>query len=437
MESAATHTSLRTLPVAFLATAGGAYWATVRMSGEGCGWTNGLMWGLAWYYLSAAYGQPSRRPFGSGWIVLAMVAGMYFGGMHGYGQFHSWVKGIFHLESDADRSVPISPLLGYWWNLLCGLGWGGVAATFLVWAGAVRRSGWRLWLARFLAVAVLAWAFRAIAVERPDWIMPLYDRVDYTNPAVCPDCARTTRTLVESMMWLGFYAGAILVEAAWRNWRNLGFALLMGVGFAVAFTAFEWLHTLPNFGGAKIGWWKYWETSVGTLGGATLGICFLLFNRPLSNETLEREDIRRSGHYPRAERLLGVWLPLLVSFYMLIQKEAPRFALMLGADAESFVRATRVATLAVLIPVGLYGAYRIGRARVVTQDSTVSPWLFLIPYVLMFLLSYVPQFGKLSTRDMGPYLIQLSIYGVLFLAGFVSLCLIHARTGRKNEEEPR
>ena len=61
------------LPAAFLGMVGGSYWAGVRMSSEGCGWTNGLIWGLAWYYLSAAPQGRSQRPYGSGWFVLASV----------------------------------------------------------------------------------------------------------------------------------------------------------------------------------------------------------------------------------------------------------------------------------------------------------------------------------------------------------------------------
>ena len=85
------------LPVLFLGMVGGSYWAGVRMSNEGCGWTNGLIWGLAWYYLSASRHDGSQRPYGSGWFVLASVVGFYLGGQHGYGQFHSWIQAMFHL----------------------------------------------------------------------------------------------------------------------------------------------------------------------------------------------------------------------------------------------------------------------------------------------------------------------------------------------------
>lgn len=418
------------LPCVFLASTGGAFWAVVRMSGEGCGWTSGLMWGLAWHYLSAVQGHPGRRPFGSAWFVLAMVVGMYFGGMHGYGQFHSWVDGIFHLESKTDRAVPINPLLGYWWNFLCGLGWGGVAAVFAAWSGATRPHRWWEWIVRIGLPVGLAWGFRAFTEWRPDLVMPLYGHVDYLDPTLCPDCARTTRTIVESTMWLGFCLGGFIFEALRRNWRNLAFMGTMGVGFAVAFTLFEWLHTLPNLTSSQIGWWKYWETSVGTVGGLVLGMCFLVFNRPLSTSAMAAEGIPAEARSPRAEYLLGMWLPLLVSFYHVTKNELPRLIQFVGGDSEQLGPLALDATLWILIAIGAAGAYMGWRDPAQGQRPRNVAAMFVVPYVLMFLMNYIPQFGKAKVWQNWALLVQLTIYAILFVIGLATFFRIARRAGR-------
>ena len=260
--------------------------------------------------------------------------------------------------------------------------------------------------------------------------MPLYDRVNYADSLRCPDCTRTTQTLTESMMWLGFYVGGIVFEAARRNWRNLAFIGAMGGGFAIAFTVFEWFHTLPNLATAKIGWWKYWETSVGTVGGITLGICFCLFNRPLSDATIASEGIPPGNRHPRAERLFGVWLPMLVSFYMVVRNEVPRFAAFLGNDSEWFDEFAPLAAVLILVAVGMYAAYRIGREPHPERAVAVSPALFAVPYVLLFLMSYVPQFGKAKVWENWPYIVQLFIYAALFLTGLACFLWINTYARR-------
>lgn len=422
------------LPALFLGMIGGGYWSGVRMSNEGCGWTNGLIWGLAWYYLSASCRDDNQRPYGSGWFVLASVVGFYLGGQHGYGQFHSWIQGMFHLNYNDGELVEIPPRLGYWWVFLCGCGWGGVAGVVLSWTGFVRRIPWWQWVARICLVVGVAWAFREFALARMDLIMPLYGQVDYSNLEACPDCAcpdckRTVRTLVESMMWLGFYVGGLIFEVLRRDWNKVGFIVTTGVGFGCAFTAFEWLH-LPLFQSGSL--WKYWESSCGVLGGVTLGVSFYLFNRPRSDDiSTDQRDGSSARWISAAERLIGVWLPLLVSFYVVTKKKSQYYFTWFGMEKNVFMESVDLYLAILLTAIGCVVAcqtlWRSGSGLSVPAVPRAG-WLFLTSYIAMFLVSRLHSLDGII--DNASQRFEVAPYGVPFVLGMVFFSCISIRRRR-------
>jgi len=159
-------------------------------------------------------------------------------------------------------------------------------------------------------------------------------------------------------------------------------------------------------------WWHFWETSVGLLGGVTLGVCFLLFNRP------DGDRAARPGPGP-AEYLIGLWLPLLLSLYYVLPFRAARGARFAG-DISREQEAALLETLTqgitpALVLVGLYLTH-----RALHRPEDGSPHsdprqigrLFLAIYVGYFLLSYLPRFG-LVVRDDGFGWTQAT-YGVAF-----------------------
>lgn len=414
------------LPCLFLGMVGGSYWSGVRMSNQGCGWTNGLIWGLAWYYLSASRHGRSQRPYGSGWFVLASVVGFYLGGQHGYGQFHSWIQGMFHLNYNAGELIDIHPGLGYWWVFLCGCGWGGVAGVVLSWSGCVRRIQWWQWEARIFLVVGVAWAFREFTLARMDLIMPLYEQVDYNNLDVCPDCERTIRTLAESMKWLGFYAGGLIFEVLRRDWKKVGFIVTTGVGFGCAFAAFEWLH-LPLFQSGSL--WKFWECSCGVLGGVTLGVCFFLFNRQEGDDvSADRQEEPSQRWIFAAERMIGVCLPLLVSFYVVTKKKSQYYFDWFDMEKSAFEESVEW-YLAILLTATGYVILRVTLLK--SGSRPTGPvvrwpaWLFLTSYVAMFLVSRLHSFDGII--DNASQRFEVAPYGVPFVLGIVFFFWIHFR----------
>lgn len=81
------------LTVLFAALAGGAYWCTVRSSGQGCGPSMGLMWGLYWILLVSFISPDKKFPSQASFILLLFIIGFGIGGTQGYGQFNQWIRG--------------------------------------------------------------------------------------------------------------------------------------------------------------------------------------------------------------------------------------------------------------------------------------------------------------------------------------------------------
>jgi hypothetical protein len=320
------------------------------------------------------------------------------------------------------------------------VGWGGVASVFLAWTSIERPAHLWGWLGRAGLALIGAIALRWIAMEYPEFVMPLYDRVNYSDTATCPSCSRTTQTLVESMMWLGFTLGGWLAELLRRDWRNVQLILTMSLGFGLAFAGFNWFHTLHDISSLRLSWWKYWESTVGLLGGITLGVCFCLFNRPVRHPSGGQGCCRRVFCSPYVESLLGVWLPLLLSLYMFLSREIDRFMGLLAVDGwPELTVVVPVFVAAVLIAVGLVVILRTMRmpAADLAHDRIIRPdLLFVVPYVLMFLVSYARQF--LKAKDPTVLAILVAIYGFNFLMGLALFWRIRRRssTGRPGLEQP-
>ena len=100
----------------------------------------GLMWGILWYYLAFRKGIDARG------IVLWLGLGIALGGELGYGQYTSWIRGIFYV---GEGTIPIKPWLGYFWFTDVWNWMGRTWRDLLGWALGNRVST-RVWIIRSL-----------------------------------------------------------------------------------------------------------------------------------------------------------------------------------------------------------------------------------------------------------------------------------------------
>ncbi len=297
------------VPIILMSTIGAFYWAIRGSSGFGGtsgGVFAGIGWALAWFFLSYKSLGKNNRPYSSGWIVLAITLGIGIGGMHGYGQFMSWIQGVFYINGPSDVAA-IDPAIGFLWLFQCGLIWGGITALFMGWTRSKKPLHFKDWIIRIAFGIVGAIIAFSITIFKPEWIYPLYGQVDYT---ACTDCARTFSTLQDSMIWIGLFVGLFVYEIFRKDWRNIKLALTMGLGFGLAFSIFAFWHFGPSFSTLSIDWWKNWEISIGFFGGLTFAFCFYFFNRPLQNSELKLITTEPQQLNRNIEKIIGIELAI-------------------------------------------------------------------------------------------------------------------------------
>ncbi|MEO8520110.1 MAG: hypothetical protein ABI603_02040 [Acidobacteriota bacterium] len=259
---------------------GAFFWAirgTRGFGGESGGTLAGLGWASLWLAFSHLRGDGARRPYGSAWMLAAIVLGVAAGGLTGYGVYISWLNGVYQMNGN-EVARGIAPWTGYVMLFICGIHWGGVTGSFMAWAGPAKPVGWRVWVARILAGAG-GGAFAAMLVGWfPSVFLPFYNEGYYQIDAYATS-ARAMRSATTIAQHVGPFLGFLSVELARRDWRAVKVMLVMAFGFAIPFAAGGYWHTLRG-AGPDIDWWKNWEMTIGLGGGLAFGLAFYLFNRP-------------------------------------------------------------------------------------------------------------------------------------------------------------
>jgi len=259
----------------------------------------GLWWGLCWYALLA----DRRRHIG--WIVLACAFGYGFGGMHGYGQFMSWSTGVFAIDSAKGVSMPISPAMGFMWWAITGLGWGGFGGIIASLALYEERKA-RI-IAAWAAVLVIGWiAGACFAKAFPQLVYPFYSAKTY-DLSVCIDCKRTLRTLPTQCSFIAMLVFSSVFAAARGRFPQLRAMLISAAGFALAFVLANLQHVYFSY------WitadsWKVCEMLTGLIGGASIGVLYLLH---VASGSGGASDAPRAAQ-TSSERIIGVDLAMLL-----------------------------------------------------------------------------------------------------------------------------
>lgn len=293
------------LAAAVMALMGAFFWAirgTAGYGGETGGTLAGFGWALVWCACAHLLGHPDRRAYGGPWIMLAVTAGIAFGGLTGYGVYTAWVRGTFYLDyPDGVREV--SAWSGYAMLFLCGFHWGGNTGCLMAWCAPDKRLAGRDWMERIVWGAAGALAVYAIVRLVPQAFLPFYSEGIYEHPAnrTCTRAVTSIRTIAPH---LGLVLGLLGYELRRRDRRAAALILTMALGFAVPFAVGGWWHTRQG-SSLQIDWWKNWEMTIGLFGGLAFGVAFWRFNRPGSRRAdaqgpLERALVRSGLH---------LWIP--------------------------------------------------------------------------------------------------------------------------------
>ena len=222
----------------------------------------GLMWGLLWYYLSYRKGIDARG------IVLWLGLGLALGGELGYGQYVSWIQGIFYL---GDKTIAIAPQLGYFWLFLCGIGWAGPGGIILGWALGKTVSKFSWIIRSFMIIILLMVLFVSPIIDwlggyllqiDPGLLFPFSDLGLYTND-LDKHLSRTLYTNTQNFATVIWWIGALFVAAWQKDRTTLITGMIIGGGFGLGFMQ-STIWTLGySFAPNYIDWWKMWELNAG------------------------------------------------------------------------------------------------------------------------------------------------------------------------------
>ena len=221
----------------------------------------GMLWGLLWYYLCqrkgiACYGVPL-------WLGL----GIALGGELGYGQYVSWIRGEFRVGNEI---LPIAPVQGWLWFVLCGIGWGAPGGVLLGWALSARTSV-RVWLGRLtipVGVAALGWL---LIQWQPALFFPHY-RLGIYPGELDGHQERTVFTNTQNFLVVAWWLGALLTAALQRDKVSAVMSGIIGGGFGPGFAiAAVWCLGYV-YAPSYVDWWKMWELHA----GFNLGLLYVL-----------------------------------------------------------------------------------------------------------------------------------------------------------------
>ncbi len=253
----------------------------------------GLTWGMIWYYLCYRKGIDARG------IVLWLGLGLALGGELGYGQYVSWIRGMFYAGNDI---LSINPAYGYLWLFYCGIGWAAPGAIILGWVlGDKVPKGY--WIIRSLLVAVLlvflfAWPFvewlgTQCARYCPGLLFPHADLGLYSGE-LGKHLSRTVYTNTQNFCVVLWWLAALVTAVLQKDQKTLFVGLLLGLGFGIGFMqSTTWClgySTAPQF----IDWWKMWELNA----GFNLGLLYTIAWLWAVRQTDKEQDQKKAKQSP-------------------------------------------------------------------------------------------------------------------------------------------
>ncbi len=253
------------LPILLFGSIGAIAWAirgTAGWGGVDGTVIPGLMWGVLWYYLAYRNGLDARG------IILWLGLGIALGGELGYGQYVSWIRGIFYV---GDKTIAVEPWLGYFWFFLCGIGWAAPGGILLGWALGKRVSA-RRWAIRSIVLIVLLillfawpvvdWLSEILLKTNSSFLFPNIDLGLYTTD-LGKHLSRTVYTNTQNFAVVAWWIIALLEAALQRDKTTVITGLIIGGGFGIGFMQSA-LWTLGyGFAPDYIDWWKMWELNAG------------------------------------------------------------------------------------------------------------------------------------------------------------------------------
>ncbi len=307
------------LPIILFGSIGAITWAirgTAGWGGVDGTVLPGMMWGILWYYLAYRKGIDARG------VVFWLGLGIALGGELGYGQYVGWIRGIFNV---GDEIIAVDPWLGYFWLIMCGIGWAAPGSILLGWilGHSVSTSTWAirsimvlLLLLVLFVSPVVDWLGELLLKTNSNLLFPNANLGIYVAE-LDKHLGRTVYTNTQNFTVVIWWVGALLMAVWQRDKTTLIIGLIIGGGFGLGFMQ-STLWTLgygfaPNY----IDWWKMWELNAGFNLGLLYAVTlyWAIRNVDKINHTLSN-DISRTKNIEWRETLFLAFGGFVLLFFV-------------------------------------------------------------------------------------------------------------------------
>ncbi|MFH1740127.1 MAG: hypothetical protein ABIH23_14050 [bacterium] len=285
------------LPTLLFAALGGLVWAVRGTEGygsmKGCIFA-GVTWGAAWWFIARDPSGIQTRRYASGWIILALAAGIGISGARGWMQWPSFFRGELGTDWSKGQFIPLSKAYGFLWLFIAGVPWGGLGACILAWCAAKHPMRPWQWTVRLACGFGMAYLAVQVYEHFPQVFLPFYDTLKErylhaSRNGADPNLARLIGDDRSALRHLGFYLGFLLYEVARRDWKNVTLILAVGLLTGLGWSACQnWQWATKVWPGVNFNWWRCWESSGGICIGMGYGVAYYLANRRMPGVSAER-----------------------------------------------------------------------------------------------------------------------------------------------------
>jgi len=415
------------LPVVLFMALGAMTWAVRGSSGfgavNGCVFA-GVTWGAAWWFISRDPAAVQSRRYSSGWIILALTAGIGISGNRGWMQWPSFFEGHLQLNTPLGKFAPIPRIYGFVWLFIAGVPWAGLGACMLAWCAPIRPLKVKDWIVRLTcglgAGIVAAMLFHFL----PQLFLPLFSSLkeQYADLHANPNLRRLIGDNRAALIHLGFYLGFLGYEALRRDWKNVILITTVGVVNGLGWALCQnWRWAQSVWPQANFNWWRCWESCGGMSIGLAYGLAYYLVNRRTAAQQSHSESFSTFNSHPNSQRF-GAYLGLLLGLGLSVKNGLKGWAnIYLGNEEHWNQVLWRIIGPAMLCGLGLLIYLLKSRPLPGGFSKDVFPHDYRLVWVVLVTQNVIAQLVT------GPYTVWNEMafkiyYGLLFV---LSAAIVH------------
>ncbi|MCK5862242.1 MAG: hypothetical protein KAH38_07145, partial [Candidatus Hydrogenedentes bacterium] len=239
----------------------------------------------------------------------------------------------------------------------------------------------------------------------PQLFLPFYKEGIYNEAN--RDCIRAAGAIKNILPHVGLYIGFLAFECIRKDWRAVKVMLIMGIGFAMAFTLGAFWFRCEG----AMPWWKFWEMSIGLGGGLSFGFSFYLLN--------EADEKKHSVLITAGERYFAMGLVVLLGIANVVASGYEGFSRLHKLDLPTSMRFLVTLGLVVIVIIAYLFWLRRSKERKSSRSHVRIPLLPTGAISMILGLIVVSGYLVSMPKNISSNIILLTIYTICILVSVV------------------